>query len=161
LDSLQNLFENQEERIKIPGKSHYKYKIGIAKEGKMAEEKAKQIGKKAKSARGISIEKIPEAAECKDKKCPFHGHVKTRGRTFNGYVIKLGEKKAVVEFSRIRYVYKYERYERRKTKIHAHLPDCLIPQIKTGDYVVIAECRPLSKMIHHVVTSKIENKEKK
>jgi small subunit ribosomal protein S17 len=93
---------------------------------------------------------------CKDKKCPFHGKLSLRGRSFEGYVTMLREKRAVVEFKRFIFVRKYERYEVRKTRIHAHLPDCLAERIRIGSYVSVTECRPLSKMIHHVVTGLVK-----
>jgi small subunit ribosomal protein S17 len=93
------------------------------------------------------------AATCTDKKCPIHGNLKTRGRSFKGYVVRINNKRAVIEFERFVYMQKYERYEKRKTRIHAHLPDCMASKIKIGDYVSVAECRPLSKMIHHVLIS--------
>jgi small subunit ribosomal protein S17 len=44
---------------------------------------------------------------------------------------------------------KYERFEKRQSKIHAHNPPCL--EAKAGDRVKIAECRPLSKTKSYVV----------
>jgi len=98
------------------------------------------------------------AEECKDKKCPFHGKVKPRGRKFRGEVIRknMKQKKITIQFERFIYLPKYERYLKRFTKIHAHLPDCLADKINIGDIVEISETRPLSKMIHHVVTKKIK-----
>lgn len=98
------------------------------------------------------LEKIA-GASCNDKKCPIHGNLKTRGRTFRGYVIRVGDKRLLIEFERVAYIQKYERYEKRRTRIHAHLPDCMASKIKVGDYVMIRECRPLSKIIHHVLVS--------
>ena len=43
-----------------------------------------------------------------------------------------------------------------KTQIHARLPSCMEKDINVGDYVRIEECRPLSKIIHFVVTNKIK-----
>lgn len=96
---------------------------------------------------------------CHDKKCPFHGNLATRGRSFKGYVTKIFPKRIVIEFERFVYVPKYERYEKRKTRLHAHLPDCLASQVKIGDYVSVKECRPLSKIKHHVLISKIKSAE--
>ncbi|MBU1136440.1 MAG: 30S ribosomal protein S17 [Nanoarchaeota archaeon] len=95
---------------------------------------------------------------CNDKKCHVHGHLKTRGRIFKGYVIKKFEKRIVIEFERINYVRKYERYEKRKTKLHARLPECMKEEVNVGDYVMIQECRPLSKIIHFAFLKKIKNK---
>ena len=44
---------------------------------------------------------------------------------------------------------KFERYEKRQSKIHAHNPSCL--DAKIGDRVKIAECRPISKTKSYVV----------
>jgi small subunit ribosomal protein S17 len=44
---------------------------------------------------------------------------------------------------------KFERYEKRQSKIHAHNPPCI--EAKAGDRVKIAECRPLSKTKSYVV----------
>jgi small subunit ribosomal protein S17 len=49
----------------------------------------------------------------------------------------------------LHYVRKYNRYEKRSSKYHAHLPPCLTPAV--GDTVKIAECRPLSKTTNFVV----------
>jgi len=96
---------------------------------------------------------------CKDKFCPFHGKISLRGRAFRGYVIKKFPKRIVIEFERIIYIRKYERYLKRKTKLHARLPECMFNEINIGDYVEIKECRPLSKIIHFIAVKKI-HKEK-
>ena len=74
--------------------------------------------------------------------------VGTRGKTFEGTVIKKFEKRAVVEFERTVKVIKYERFMRKKTRIHSRIPTNL--QVHIGDYVKVQECRPLSKMIHSI-----------
>jgi len=95
---------------------------------------------------------------CSDPKCPFHGSLKFRGRTFRGTVIKKFPKRVVIEFERTLYIEKYERYSKSKTKLHARLSDCLAPSINIGDYIEIVECRPLSKIIKFVVSKKIRDK---
>ncbi|MDO8517202.1 MAG: 30S ribosomal protein S17 [Nanoarchaeota archaeon] len=97
---------------------------------------------------------------CADKLCPFHGiePVKLRGRIFEGEIIKKFPGRVVIQFERMLYVPKYERYEKRKTKLHARLPDCLKDTMQVGDYIKIAECRPLSKIIHCIATEKIRSK---
>ncbi|MDP1729247.1 MAG: 30S ribosomal protein S17 [archaeon] len=104
-------------------------------------------------------EKMEEKTKiiCKDVKCPFHGTLSVRGRTFRGAVIKKFPKRIAIEFERTVYVRKYERYGKSKTKLHARLPDCLADSIHIGDYVQIDECRPLSKIITFVVTKKIRS----
>jgi small subunit ribosomal protein S17 len=98
--------------------------------------------------------------ECKDKCCPIHGNISLRGRSFRGKVIKKFPKRAVIEFDRTLYVPKYERYSKRKTKLHARLPECMANDINLGDFIEITECRPISKIIHFIVTKKISGGEK-
>lgn len=99
-------------------------------------------------------EKIAGAV-CNDADCPNHGNLKTRGRTFEGFVVGKHHKRIAIEFERSVYIKKYERYDSKKTKIHARLPKCMEKEINLGDYVQIKECRPLSKIIHFVVIKKI------
>ncbi len=102
--------------------------------------------------------KITAGAICKDKDCHIHGNLKCRGRIFKGKVIKKFHKRITIEFERMTYVRKYERYSKTKTKIHARLPVCMENKINVGDYVKVQECRPLSKIIHFVVIGKIKDK---
>jgi small subunit ribosomal protein S17 len=97
---------------------------------------------------------------CTDKKCPFHGSeaTKLRGRTFEGEVISKLPGRIKIEFERFLYDKKYERFDKRRTRIHARLPDCLKNEIQLGDWIEIKECRPLSKIIHCIATRKISSK---
>lgn len=83
--------------------------------------------------------------------------VGTRGRIFEGIITKKFPKRIVLEFERMVYVRKYERYARLKTKLHARLPDSMQNTINVGDLVRVHECRPLSKIIHFVVIEKIKD----
>ena len=96
---------------------------------------------------------------CKDKNCHIHGNLKARGRVFEGIVIRKFHKRVTIEFERMIYVRKYERYAKSRTKIHALLPTCIEEGINIGDLIQVQECRPLSKIIHHVVIKKIKSKE--
>lgn len=87
--------------------------------------------------------------------------VKLRGKTFEGTVINKLHGRLTIEFERLIYVSKYERYEKRKTKVHARLPKELESQINVGDWIEVAECRPLSKIIKAVVTKRIRGPENK
>ena len=98
---------------------------------------------------------------CNDIACPVHGKLKVRGRNFKGYVIRKFPKRIVIEFERIVRIRKYERYMKRKTRIHARLPECKENKVNVGDYVLVGECRPLSKMIHFVYLKNIKEKERK
>ena len=80
----------------------------------------------------------------------------TRGRTFEGFVTKKFHKRVVVEFERTVFVQKYERFYKKKTRLHARLPDALANDINIGDYIQIRECRPLSKIIHFIVLGKVK-----
>ena len=100
--------------------------------------------------------KEKEAASCADISCPIHGKLKTRGRGFKGYVIKKFPKRIAIEFERIIRMRKYERYSKKKTKIHARLPECQQDNVNVGDYVLVRECRPLSKLIHFVFIRKVK-----
>jgi small subunit ribosomal protein S17 len=73
----------------------------------------------------------------------------TRGRVFQGYVIKRFPKRVVVEFERSVYIQKYERFAKDRTRLHARIPEGI--EVSEGDYVKIQECRPLSKIIHFIV----------
>ncbi len=98
---------------------------------------------------------------CTDFACPKHGQISLRGRSFKGTVIKKFPKRVVIEFDRTIYVRKYERYARRKTRLHARLPDCMKDEINIGNYIEIKECRPISKIIHFVVIGKAGKEEGK
>ena len=100
-------------------------------------------------------------AVCYDKDCPVHGNLKVRGQVFKGEIIKKFHKRIVIEFERMIYIKKYERYAKSKTKIHARLPVCMEKQVNIGDLVKVQECRPLSKIIHFVFIEKVKDKEEK
>lgn len=110
-----------------------------------------------------TVKKIEkETTSCKDRLCPKHGDrkLKLRGRTFEGNVIKKLPGRVTIQLERMLKLPKYERYEKRKTKIHARLPDCMKDDVAVGDLIQISETRPISKMIHFVVSNVIKTKEK-
>lgn len=100
-------------------------------------------------------------AGCKDRCCPIHRSISLRGRSFKGKIIRKFPKRVCIEFERTVYIKKYERYAKRKTKLHARLPDCLVNEINLGDYIEVQECRPISKIINFVVTRKISEQDSK
>ena len=106
-------------------------------------------------------EKQTTKQECNDKFCHIHGQISLRGRTFKGKVIKKFPRRVAIEFERTLFIQKYERYSKKKTKLHARLPDCMVDEINIGDYIEIKECRPISKIIHFIATRKINLEEKK
>lgn len=97
---------------------------------------------------GIKV-KEPER-ECTDKHCPFHGTLAVRGRLFDGKVT--GDKaRQTITLQKESPVYysKFKRYARSKSTIHAHVPECI--DVESGDHVLTAECRPISKSVSYVV----------
>ncbi len=104
--------------------------------------------------RDIGIDVEPPEMECNDPKCPFHGSLPVRGQIFTGIVVSSYEKTAVVKKERLKRIRKFERFERRTTKLHAHNPPCI--DAKPGDTVKIAECRPLSKTKSFVIVERVE-----
>jgi len=101
-------------------------------------------------------ERSKDRDSCDDVTCPIHGRLEVRGRTFKGYIIRKFPRRIVIEFERIIRIRKYERYAKKKTRLHARLPACMKEKVKVGDYVLIGECRPLSKLIHHVLLRKVK-----
>ncbi len=107
-----------------------------------------------KQARNIGLQVNPPSESCTDKNCPFHGILPIRGRTLTGTIISTKMQGTVaIKREFMRYVPKYERYEKRTATYHAHCPPCI--PCKVGDRVRIAECRPLSKIVSFVTIEKL------
>ena len=101
-------------------------------------------------ARDIGIDVPLPQRECTDEKCPFHGTLRVRGQVLQGRVTSARMQNTVVVQSEfLRYMPKYERYEKRRSKHSAHNPPCI--GAVAGDEVTLMECRPLSKTKHFVV----------
>ena len=102
--------------------------------------------------RNIGI-KVPEPSgkiDETDKKNPFNGTLSVRGKLFHGKVIKAKAKDTVVlQKESPTYYSKFKRYARSKNSIQAHVPSNI--EVKEGDMVIAAECRPLSKSVSFVV----------
>ncbi len=81
----------------------------------------------------------------------MHGGLTPRGIQLTGKVVSDKAKRTViVETDFARYVYKYERFLRKRSRIPAHNPECI--NAKVGNIVNIAETRRLSKTKTFVVT---------
>jgi len=92
----------------------------------------------------------PPQRSCNDAKCPWHGNVRVRGLILTGKVIKARMRNTVVvEREYTVWISKFKRYERRRSRIHAHNPPCI--GAKEGDIVLIGETRPLAKSVSFVV----------
>ncbi len=103
---------------------------------------------------GIPVKNAPKEKCEDDPYCPYHGDLKVRGRVFEGTVVSDRMNKAIVIERRfIQLVPKYERYEKKKSKLTAHNPHCI--NAKIGDRVRVAECRPISKTKKFVVIEKL------
>lgn len=100
------------------------------------------------SAAGLEVP-VPKEA-CDDAKCPFHGGLKVRGRLLSGRAVSTaGKGFVVVQMEYLHMVRKFNRGERRRSRVSAHLPPCM--EVLDGDTVTVGECRPLSKTISFVV----------
>jgi len=104
--------------------------------------------------KSIGIEVTLPKKKCEDKHCPFHGELKIRGRIFKGKVRNVFHKTAVIEWVRFHYLPKYERYEKRRSRLKVHVPDCI--EVKKGDVVKAVESRKISKTKNSVVVEVIK-----
>lgn len=110
--------------------------------------------KKEKEARNIGINVKPPSESCNDKNCPFHGSLSVRGQIITGVVYSTKMRNSIlVKKDYLRFIPKYERYEKRTSKYSAHCSPCI--KVEVGDEVRIAECRPISKTISFVTIEKL------
>jgi small subunit ribosomal protein S17 len=105
-------------------------------------------------AKKVGVSGVAQPSKfCEDELCPFHGHLKVRGMFVEGTLVKLkGAKFGTVQRTYTYYNKKYKRYERRKSRIHVRVPQCL--DLKEGETVLIGETRPLAKSVSFVVLGK-------
>ena len=131
-----------------------------ATQKKAEKDGGKRGGERKVKVRDIGIDvKNPPSRVCSDEKCPYHGHLKIRGKIFQGVVLSAKmDKTVVVGWEYLRKIKKLKRYMRCRTKVAAHNPPCI--NAKEGDVVRIAECRPLSKTKSFVVIEVVEKAKK-
>jgi small subunit ribosomal protein S17 len=104
--------------------------------------------------KSIGIDVKPPAKGCEDRNCPWHGSLAVRGKVFTGTVRSdKSHSTAIVEWGFNKFIKKYERYERRKSRVTAHNPPCI--HAREGELVVIAECRPLTATKRFVVVARL------
>jgi small subunit ribosomal protein S17 len=130
-------------------KTQSRRKIKVVKKvvKKKVKKKAVEV---AKVARDIGIDVVPPDSSCDDAICPFHGTLPVRGRIIEGVVVRdKMDKSIVVKRELIRYIPKYERYEKRTRTYTAYNPLCINALV--GEKVKIMECRPISKTKSFVV----------
>jgi small subunit ribosomal protein S17 len=114
----------------------------------------KKLAEKKEEARNIGLNVKAPAESCSDNNCPFHGTLPVRGQVITGLVSSVKMQDTIlVKKEYMRFVPKYERYEKRTSTYSAHCPPCIKTQV--GDKVRIAECRPLSKTISFVTIEKL------
>lgn len=100
--------------------------------------------------RDIGLKVKEPKRECSDKNCPFHGGLSIRGKLFDGKVTGSKAKQTITLQKEVPvYFSKFKRYARGKSTIHAHVPRCI--DVESGDNVLTAECRPISKSVSYVV----------
>ena len=105
--------------------------------------------------RNIGIDVEPPKEVCDDVNCPFHGKLNVRGVTLVGEVVSNKmDKTIILKKEKLYYLKKYERYEKRTNKMHAHLPPCI--EVNAGDKVRVVECRPISKTVSFVVVGRVD-----
>ena len=97
----------------------------------------------------VKQKEAPKPASATKRNTP----IAIRGRIFECFVTKKFPTRVVAEFERTVYVPKYQRFYKKKTRLHARLPSTIT--IDVGDYIRVQECRPLSKIIHFIVIEKV------
>jgi small subunit ribosomal protein S17 len=110
------------------------------------------------SIRNIGIPGVnpPKAKECNDHNCPFHGNTRIRGKITKGIVVsKKSRNTAIIRQDYVQFVKKYQRYERRNSRLACHLPECLRNEINLGDLVRVGESRKISKTKAFIILEKI------
>ena len=107
--------------------------------------------------RNIGVSVVAPRKTCEDELCPFHGTLPVRGKLLTGIVSSAkAPKMVVVSREYPKPTPKYKRYQRSRSKVHAYLPTCV--DVKEGQEVKIAECKPLSKTVSFVVIE-VNNKD--
>lgn len=95
---------------------------------------------------------------CTSKKCPFHGTLNVKKEIIRGKVVKKDpHHSATIEWNRLYYIPKYERFEFRRSRLRVHNPPCLDAPI--DQEVIAAKTRPLSKNKGYVIIHIIKKEE--
>ena len=99
---------------------------------------------------GLPVKEPKKKSVKNETNNPFNGSLSIRGKLFEGIVINAKAKQtAVIQKESPIYFTKFKRFGRSKNKIHAHIPSNL--DVQVGDFVVAAECRPISKSVSFVI----------
>ena len=108
--------------------------------------------------RNIGIDVLPPKRKPNDgdTKNPFNGTLSVRGKLVEGVVISASAKNTIViERDSPTYYTKFKRYARSRNRIHVHVPSNI--DVKVGNKVLAAECRPISKSVAFVVVEVKDN----
>lgn len=117
--------------------------------GKRGTRKSTAAKSTTPGVRDIGLDVPLPPGTCQDLKCPFHGRLSVRGQTLEGIVVSTRMQNTVVmEREYLRYIGKYERFEKRTRRVNVHAPPCLGLQV--GHRILAMECRPLGKTVHFV-----------
>jgi small subunit ribosomal protein S17 len=99
-----------------------------------------------------------KAEECEDLSCPFHGNTRIRGKITKGVIVsKKSKNTVIIRRDYVQFVKKYQRFERRNTRLACHLPACLSNEVKIGDFVRVGESRKISKTKAFIVLERISS----
>jgi small subunit ribosomal protein S17 len=99
-----------------------------------------------------------KAEECNDQFCPYHGSTRVRGKVTQGTVVsKKSKNTVIIRRDYVQFVKKYQRYERRNTRLACHLPECLSHEVDIGDLIRVGESRKISKTKAFIVLDKISS----
>ena len=110
---------------------------------------------KNKQVLGFEVKADLEDNKHYDKKCPFTGSLSVKNELLRGKVVKRDmNRSATIEWTKIKSVPKYERFELVRNKLRVHNPPVINAQI--GDLVIAARTRPLSKTKNHVIIKIID-----
>ena len=113
-------------------------------------------------SRNIGIPGVvaPVGKECNDSSCPFHGDTRIRGKITQGVVVsKKSRNSIIIRMDYVQFVKKYQRYERRNSRLSCHLPECLRNEVDIGDTVRVGESRKISKTKAFIVLDIITKSE--
>ena len=99
---------------------------------------------------GLPVKESKKKIEENEKNNPFNGTLSIRGKIFEGTVINAkANGTVVIQKESPIYFKKFKRFGRSKNKIHAHVPSNI--NVEEGDFVIAAECRPISNSVSFVV----------
>ena len=107
---------------------------------------------------GIEVMQVPTQGISTDKHDPFFSSLSLRGMALVGNVISSKAARTVkIELERLFPLPKYERFEKRRTRLLVHNPDSVNAQV--GDIVKVMECRPISKTKNFVIIEVVKKHE--